>query len=72
MKWHDYLIDYSFKKDGYLDLGKGSIRLSRKNKINSFEEVDSVINFITEQVEGAKNLMINNIIYLGRHKHNDY
>lgn len=69
MKWRDYLITYSFEKDGCLTPCKGSIQLTRKNKINSFKEIDAVINFITEQVEGAKNLIIDNIMYLGKNHH---
>ena len=71
MKWHDYLISYNFEKDGYLTPGKGSIKLSRKNKINSFKEVDEVIDFITKQIDGTKNIMINNIMYLGKNRYDD-
>ena len=37
-------------------------------KVNA-EEVNSVIDFLTKQHEGAKNLMINNFIYLGKNHH---
>lgn len=69
MKWHDYLITYSFEKDGCLIPYKGSTQLSRTKKINSFEEVNSVIDFLTGQDEGVKNLMIDNIMYLGKNRH---
>lgn len=69
MKWYDYLISYSFKIDGAISLYNGSTQLSRTKKINCFEEVNSVIDFLTEQHEGAKNLMINNIMYLGKNHH---
>ena len=69
MKWYDYLISYSFEKEDTLASYNGSMQLSRKRKINSFEEVDSVIDFLTEKNEGAKNLMINNFIYLGKNRH---
>lgn len=71
MKWYDYLIVYSFEKNEYLTPCKGSMRLARKNKIDSFKEVDDVISFITEQTEGAKNVIIDNIMYLGKNRH-DY
>lgn len=69
MKWHDYLVIYSFETDGIITLHNGSMQLSRSRKINSFEEVNSVIDFLTKQHEGAKNLMINNFIYLGKNRH---
>lgn len=69
MKWYDYLIAYSFEKDGAISSYNGSMQLSRTKKINSFEEVNSVIDFLTKQHEGAKNLMINNIMYLGKNRH---
>lgn len=72
MKWYDYLIAYSFEKDEneITTHYNGSTQLSRKRKINSFEEIDSVIDFLTKQNEGAKNLIINNIMYLGKNRHN--
>lgn len=69
MKWYDYLIAYSFEKDEAIAPYNGSMQLSRKRKINSFEEVDSVIDFLTKRNEGAKKLIINNIIYLGKNYH---
>lgn len=69
MKWYDYLISYSFEKDGTIASYNGSMQLPRKRKINSFEEVDSVIDFLTKRNEGAKNLIINNIMYLGKNRH---
>lgn len=70
MKWYDYLISYSFEKDGIIAPYNCSTQLSRTKKINSFEEVDSVIDFLTKRNEGAKNLIINNIMYLGKNRHN--
>lgn len=69
MKWHDYLISYSFETDKALAPYNGSTQLSRIKKINSFEEVNSVTDFLTKQHEGAKNLIINNIMYLGKNYH---
>lgn len=71
MKWYDYLIAYRFEKDenGTTTNHSGSVQLSRKRKINSFEEVDSVRDFLTKRNAGAKNLMINNIMYLGKNHH---
>ena len=70
MKWHDYLIIYSFEKGSPMVHYNCSTQLSRTKKINSFEEVDSVIDFLTKRNEGAKNLIINNIMYLGKNRHN--
>ena len=71
MKWYDYLIVYSFEKDSPKAHYNCSTQLSRTKKINSFEEVESVMDFLTKRNEGAKNLMINNFIYLGKNRH-DY
>ena len=43
--------------------------LSRVNKIDTFDEVRLVVDFLREHTEGAENIVINNIIYLGRNKH---
>lgn len=68
-KWHDYLVAYTFSKEGYLTPCTGTIGLSRLNKIDSFDEVKSVTDYIESQIDGAKNVAINNIMYLGRNRH---
>lgn len=69
MKMYDYLVAYNFNADGYLTHSTGTMYISRKNKINSFEEVTSLVKFITEQIPGAKNVSIYNFILLGRNEH---
>lgn len=68
-KWYDYLISYTFTLDGYLTPCTGTTGLSRLKKINSFDEVRAVRNYIEQQIDGAKNVAINNIMYLGRNRH---
>lgn len=69
MKMYDYLVAYNFEADGYLTHSTGTMCVSRKNKINSVEEVTSLIKFITEQIPGAKNVSVYNFILLGRNEH---
>lgn len=68
-RMYDYLISYTFSREGYLTPCTGTTELSRARKINTFDEVHSVTSFIEERIEGAKNLSINNIVYLGRNTH---
>lgn len=67
--WYDYLISYSFEKDGYITPGQGTMQVSRTGKINSFNAVEQVKKLIQDIVPGSKNILINNIMYLGRNKH---
>ena len=69
MKMYDYLIAYKFDMDGYLSTCSGTIHLSRKNKIKTFEDINDVIKFITDNIDGAKNVSIYNFILLGRNRH---
>lgn len=68
-KWYDYLISYTFAKEGYLAPSKGTMAISRRNKINNHAAASSVREFIEGQIEGAKNLGIDNIMFLGRNRH---
>ena len=68
-RYYDYIISYTFSMEGYLTPSTGTIYLSRTNKINNFDEARSVTNYISSLIEGSKNLSINNIMYLGRNKH---
>ena len=68
-KMYDYLISYTFAKDGYLTACTGTMGISRVNKINNFTETGLVREFIESHIDGAKNVAINNIMYLGRNKH---
>lgn len=69
MKMYDYLVAYNFSAEGYLTMSTGTMQISRKNKINSFEEVNELVKFITESIPGAKNVSVYNFILLGRNKH---
>lgn len=68
-KWYDYLISFTFSAEGYLTPSTGTTAVSRSNKINSIDEAESVRKFLEDRIDGAKNLAINNIMYLGRNKH---
>lgn len=69
MKMYDYLVAYNFNADGYLTICSGTTQLSRKKKIDSFEELNNVTEFIASRIEGAKNVSIYNFVFLGRNKH---
>lgn len=66
---YDYLISYTFKGEGFITPCTGTIGISRKYKIKTFDDTKSVSDFIMSQIEGASNLAINNIMYLGRNRH---
>lgn len=69
MKMYDYLVAYHFEAEGHLTHCSGTSQISRKKKVDSFEELASLREFITEQIPGAKNVSIYNFILLGRNKH---
>lgn len=69
MKMYDYLVSYNFSAKGYLTPSTGVIQLSRKKKIKTFEDINSIRDIISEQLEGASNIGIYNIILLGKNKH---
>ena len=66
---YDYLVSYNFSAVGYLTPSTGVMKLSRKKKIKTFEDIDEVTNFIKDQIDGASNLAVYNFILLGRNKH---
>ena len=68
-KWYDYLVSYSFEREGYITPGRGTIEVSRTSKINSFTAVKQVKELIQENIPDSKNILINNIMYLGRNQH---
>ena len=68
-KWYDYLISFTFSAEGYLTPSTGTTAVSRTHKIDNIEEAESVRKFLEDRIEGAKNLAINNIMYLGRNRH---
>ena len=69
MKMYNYLVAYNFNADGYLTTCSGTMQISRKKKINNFKELNEVTKFITEHIEGAKNLSVYNIVLIGRNRH---
>lgn len=68
-KWYDYLISFTFNAEGCLTPSIGTTSVSRSHKINDIEEAESVRKFLESRIDGAKNLAINNIMYLGRNRH---
>ena len=68
-RWYDYLISFTFIAEGYLTPSTGTTAVSRAHKINNIEEAESVRKFLEGRIDGAKNLAINNIMYLGRNRH---
>lgn len=68
-KWYDYVVSYSFERDSYITPGQGTMEVSRTRKINSFDAVKQVKELIQDTVPGSKNILINNIMYLGRNSH---
>lgn len=69
MKTYDYLVAYNFSAEGYLTPGTGTIEISRKKKIKTFEDINELNMLIAGNIEGAKNLNIHNFVLLGRNKH---
>ena len=69
MKTYDYLVAYNFNAEGYLTYSTGTMCVSREKKLDTFEELNSLVKFITEQIPGAKNVSVYNFVLLGRNKH---
>ena len=69
MKKYDYLVAYNFSKEGYLTPCKGTMCISRKKKIKTFEDVAELNKFIAESSEGSSNVGVYNFILLGRNRH---
>ena len=69
MKTYDYLVAYNFLANGYLTPCNGTIQISRKKKIKTFEDINEINKFIEESIDGATNLSIYNFILLGRNMH---
>lgn len=63
---YDYVISYACNKNGGLNIG--TVKIFRDRKIKTFDDVDVVTDIITGHLgEGATDVSIHNIIYLGRH-----
>ena len=69
MKTYDYLVSYHFLRERYLTPCHGTIQISRKKKIKTFEDINELNKWVTDQIDGASNLSINNFILLGRNRH---
>lgn len=69
MKMYDYLVAFDFTGNGYLTPCTGTMCISRKKKINTFEDIAEVNKLITESIEGSSNVAVYNFILLGRNKH---
>lgn len=66
---YDYLISYTFQGEGFLTTCTGTIGISRRRKIKTFDDTKNVSEFIIGQIKGASNLAINNIMFIGRNRH---
>ena len=69
MLTYDYLISFTFNKEGYLTQCAGTTQVSMRKKIKTFDDVNEIISNLTKSIEGAKNLCINTIMLLGRNWH---
>ena len=69
MKKYDYLVAYNFSKEGYLTPCKGTMCISRKKKIKTFEDINELNKLLADRIDGATSLSICNFILLGRNKH---
>ncbi len=72
MKTYDYLVAYKFNAEGFLTACSGTMQISRKKKIKTFEDINEVVKCITDNITGAQNVnnvSIYNFILLGRNKH---
>ena len=71
MKMYDYLVGFTFSADGYLTPCTGSVQISRKKKIKTFEDINQVQQYIVDRsdVKGISKLCISSLFLLGRNKH---
>lgn len=69
MLMYDYIVAYTFSRDGYLTQCTGTMQHSRKKKIKTFNDINELISEITSSIDGAHNLSIDNLILLGRNWH---
>jgi hypothetical protein len=69
MKTYDYLVSYNFSAQRYIGPGTGTIQISRKKKIKTFDDINELNKMITEAIDGSYNVAVSNFILLGRNKH---
>ena len=72
-KMYDYLVAYNFSSSKCLGFCCGTMQLSRKKKIKTFQDLTDINKCITEkmadEIEGVTNVNVYNFILLGRNKH---
>ena len=72
MKMYDYLVAYNFNAEGFLTMCHGTMHLSRKKKIKTFEDLKEVVQCISDSMKdytNVSNVSIYNLVLLGRNKH---
>ena len=69
MKLYDYLVSYNYSMQGYLTPCAGTVQISRKKKIKTFEDINELNQLITESINDSTNVSVCNFILLGRNKH---
>lgn len=69
MKMYDYLISYICTQEGYITPSRGTIQVSRKKKIKTFEDINELNKLIADRMDGVSSLSIYHFILLGRNKH---
>ena len=69
MRMYDYLVSYSFNREGYLTPCGGDSCISRKKKIKTFDDISDVRKVLIDSIPGSSNMCITNFIFLGRNKY---
>ena len=69
MRMYDYLVSYHFDAKGCVTPCHGTVQISRKKKIKTFEDINEINKLIEESIDDATNLSIYNFVLLGRNKH---
>lgn len=67
--FYDYLVAYNFSLDGCFTPCTGTIQVSRKNMIKTFDDLNELNKQIEDSIDGAKNVSVYNFILLGLNKH---
>lgn len=69
MRMYDYLVSFTFNREGYLSQCGGDSCISRKKKIKTYDDISEVRKLLIESIPGSSNMSINNFVFLGRNKH---
>lgn len=67
-KKYQYLVTYVCQKEGYIGSCTVVTQLYRNKKIKSFDDINEIINYLSESDKTISNVAITNFILLGRHK----